>query len=179
MSNERCFYDIEASLYSWLTNIGGLEVVAEYAKYLSPEIENSFISYSTLAPTLKGTSEIIYKENDTFTVKAIATIPVEVRVYASNALKKGLDLQLSLDRPSVRETYFSGLGFLNDATLQDISASMDTGYETRSLLRFSLVKGIDVDDTIGYINSVTGEIIIKDLLDVVEYTQDIEINLGD
>ncbi len=179
MSNERCFYDVEANLYNWLTNIGGLEVVAEYAKYLSPEIENSFISYSTLAPIIKGTSELVYKSNDDFTIKAIVTIPVEVRVYSSNALKKALDLQLSLDRPSVRETYFSGLGFLNDATLQDISASMDTGYETRALLRFNLTKGIEVDDTIGYINSVTGEIIIKDLLDVVEYQQDIEINLGD
>lgn len=179
MSNERCFYDVEAALYNWLTNIGGLEVVAEYAKHLSPEIEGSFISYSTLAPSIKGSSEIVYKENDTFTVKAIATIPVEVRVYASNALKKGLDLQLSLDRPSVRGTYFGGLGFLNDATLQDISATMDTGYETRALLRFNLVKGIEVDDTIGYIDAITGEIIIKDLLDVVKYEQDIEINLGD
>lgn len=179
MSNERLFYDVEVKLYNWLTNISGLEVVAEYAKHLSPEIEGSFISYSTLAPNVRGTNELEYKSEDTFTVKAIVTIPVEVRIYASNALKRGLDLELSLDRPSVRETYFSGLGFLNDTTLEDISTAMDTGYETRALLRFSLVKGIEVDDTVGYINTVTGEIIINDLLDMVEYQEDIEINLGD
>ena len=79
-------------------------------------------------------------------------MPVKVTIYADNALYLGELLSQSLEKPTQRESFeASGFSVLRNEGLQDISATLETGFEKRCQLSIIINTAVSYDDTVGYI----------------------------
>jgi len=168
MSDYKLNFNLEKAIYDFCSNVSDIVTLAEKTKHMSPEVNGDFISYSVLAPKRVGRDELIYKSADKYEIRSIRIVPVEIRVYSQDAFDKGLQLEMALSKPSVIEAYFSSYGFLEDTRLSDISAFLETGYETRALLEFSLTYPVTVEDDLGYIGKVELNSTVNTLLDNIE-----------
>ena len=161
-------YNFEKNICDWLGNVTGLTVVAEENKYKNPETLTDFVSYSVDAPIRVGVDDVVYKESDTYTIKALRMLPVDVRIYASNCLEIAENLRMGLYSGDILETYFTNCSVINNDSITDISEALSTGYDRRALLTFSAVATITLDVDLGYINEVelTGTIdtLLEDII---------------
>lgn len=178
---------LETNIVNWVYAITGLEVISEQEKYANPKPSGDFASYNILAPIKIGSDELAQKikgqdEEDTYVVSALRYVPINIIIYAEDALYKATLLQLSLSQPTIWESYFSknGFGFLKDDGLKDITEKTETGFEKRCLMSIIITVPFEVEDETGYIDS------LKDLnmvinsedgtgRDVVDETEDIDL----
>lgn len=145
----------EEKVVAWLSAITSLEVVAEQHRLRNPDPDADFVSYNVQAPIRYGQDELVYKSGNAYYVKGIRSVPVDITIYSDSALEKGMALDMSLDMPTIWETYFNGYGFLRTGGLLDISGALETGYEKRCQLTIYFTIGFTVEDAnVGYIEQV-------------------------
>lgn len=169
---------IESAIVTWVKAITGLECVAEQQKYRGT-VTGSFCSYNILAPIKYGQDDM-WSDDDTpdkFNFHGQRSLPVKVTIYADNALYLGELLSQSLEKPTQRESFeASGFSILRNEGLQDISATLETGFEKRCQLSIIINTAVSYDDTVGYIDTVEGEGTVKDVNGDTILVEEFEIN---
>lgn len=118
--------------------------------------------YVTLQFTSPGTKvggeDIVHKSGDVFTATSQHMATLSIIAYGENATTIAEKIQRSLSKPTVLlGLRTDGLAVWNEPSLTDISALLETGFETRTNLDVILGFIATDDDTIGIVEKVLTE----------------------
>ncbi len=168
---------IEQDIKEWVEAITSLDCVQEDAKYENPEIEGDFTSYDLGSPRMFGEDSRSYDSGDNFKYQGVRALSVTVTIYANNALKLISDLQSSLGRDTILQGFNEkGFSILSIQGTQNVTALLDTGYERRAVLDFTIGVNETMLDETSYIKTVEQQGIALNEEGTEVYNEEITIN---
>ena len=171
---------IEQDIKEWVDEVltsYSIVCIQEDQKYRNPQIEGNFASYDIGSPRLYGQDSRQYVSGDNHKYQGIRALDITVTVYADNAMHLTSLLQNSLMRGTILQGFSEkGFSILNIIGTQNITALLDTGYERRGVLEFTIGVNETHTDATSYINTVVQTGIVENENGDEIYNEDITIN---
>lgn len=139
----------------------------------------NYISYKIITlPAKRGFDSQAHVSGDTFKLTGHRTMSLSVKTYGVDAPQMAIDLHSSLELESVRNIFkqynFCVWGY---GTPRDISALLETGFESRGVIDIMLAANAEMTETLGYIDSANTEGTLTDVDgSIIVSTQLIEPN---
>ncbi len=151
---------MERAIANWLRSVTSLTIIAERQKEKAPrpyDTDEGFASYLIGPPQKLGRDDLTLKAGDVFTWRGTRVFHLTVTVYGNSPFEIAGDLHNSLEQ----ETYLlplkaAGIYVQKAFDIEDTSALLETGYETRATLDLTFATRVSYDETTYYIGECTG-----------------------
>jgi hypothetical protein len=147
--------DIKESIYKWVASLKFVSINNNivYEEQNQKRPVGDYVSYKIMTlPTKRGTDSQIHISGDNFKLSGHRTFTVSIKSYGKNAAQIITDLHSSLEMDSVRNIFRQyNIAIWEHGSPRDISAILETGFESRAFLDITFGTRSEITETLGHI----------------------------